>query len=268
MAQTQLIPLIIALVSLLYLAAVKLKLPPQLLLIAGGILLGWLPALASFELDPFIVFNLLAPPLLYGTAVTASIAVLRFNFFSAVLPVLLQFGLTVIVLAVLSGLVLPGFNAASAIMLGVIAAASGDVFRAARQSLRTPRRVEEFLEVENLVTPAFLVTLLVLALQATLNPNFGPGDIFIKIGLDLGVGVGLGIVLGIGLVWLRRQIAFAPVIEIAVGFGTPYVFNSIAALLGVSSLPMVIAGGFAVAVVYFRRPSSDRGVSSLYSTLR
>jgi CPA1 family monovalent cation:H+ antiporter len=73
MAQTQLIPLIIASVSLLYLVAVKLKLPPQLLLILGGWLVGLLPALSNFELDPFVVFNLLAPPLLYGAAVTASV---------------------------------------------------------------------------------------------------------------------------------------------------------------------------------------------------
>jgi NhaP-type Na+/H+ or K+/H+ antiporter len=167
-------------------------------------------------------------------------------------------------LALLCGWLIPGLNGPGAILLGIIGAAGGDVFRTARQPLHTPRRVEEFLEVENLVTPAFLVTLLILALQATLNPKFGWSDIVAKIGLDLGLGVVIGIGLAFGLVWLRRQISFAPVIEIAVGFGTPYLLNFIASLLGISSLPMVIAGGFAVAVAYFRRPASDRGVSSLY----
>lgn len=264
MAQTQLIPLIIAVVTLLYVVAIKIKIPAQLVLILGGVLLGLLPALANFQLDPFVVFNLLAPPLLYGTTVMASVQVLRFNLFSAVLPVLLQFVLTIALLTLLTGWLIPGLNWAGALLLGVIAAASGDVFRALRQPLRTPRRVEEFLEVENLVTPAFLVTLLIIALQFNLNKAFSLLDALAKIGLDLGVGSALGVSLGLVLVWLRRQIAFAPVIEIGLGFGTPYLLSTVAGLLGITSLPVVIAGGFAVAVAYFRRPASERGVSSLY----
>jgi monovalent cation/hydrogen antiporter len=264
MSQYQLVPIIIVAVSLLYVAAVKLKIPAQLVMILGGIGLGLLPALASFELEPFLVFSLLTPPLLYGATVTASVHVLRFNLISAVVPVLCQFGLTVVAVALLSGWLLPGLNWAAAIMLGVITAASGDTFRMARQMLRTPRRVEEYLEVENLVTPIFLVTVFVIVLNATLTGQFSVTDALVRVGLDIVAGSLLGIGLGLTMVWIRRSLKFVPIIEIAVGFGTPYLFSVVAGWLGIYSLPMTIAGGFAVAIAYFRRPASEQGVSSLY----
>src|SRR6266700_138816 len=59
--------LLVAVVALAIIAP-RLHIPYSILLVLGGLLLGFVPGLPRFTLDPDVVFLLLLPPLLYSSA--------------------------------------------------------------------------------------------------------------------------------------------------------------------------------------------------------
>src|SRR5437868_1330180 len=59
--------LLVAVVALAIIAP-RLHIPYTILLVLGGLLLGFVPGLPRFTLDPDVVFLLLLPPLLYASA--------------------------------------------------------------------------------------------------------------------------------------------------------------------------------------------------------
>jgi CPA1 family monovalent cation:H+ antiporter len=59
--------LLVAIV-ILAIVAPGLGIPSPVLLVLGGLLLGFVPGLPRFTLDPNIVFLLFLPPLLYASA--------------------------------------------------------------------------------------------------------------------------------------------------------------------------------------------------------
>src|ERR1700722_3637064 len=59
-------------VAILAIVAKKVELPYPVLLVIGGLALGFLPGLPGVQLSPEIVFLFLLPPLLYPAAVFTS----------------------------------------------------------------------------------------------------------------------------------------------------------------------------------------------------
>ena len=57
--------LLIFLILLLVMAARKLRIASPLLLVAGGLLLSWIPVLSHIQIDPELIFLSFLPPLLY-----------------------------------------------------------------------------------------------------------------------------------------------------------------------------------------------------------
>ena len=59
--------LFVAAVALAYLAR-RIGVAYPILLVLGGLVMGFLPGLPSIELEPDVVFLLLLPPILFGAA--------------------------------------------------------------------------------------------------------------------------------------------------------------------------------------------------------
>src|SRR5690348_548538 len=76
--ELQLLALLIALGVLLALAP-TLRLPVPVLLVSGGIVLGFVPGLPQIVLPPDVVLVALLPPLLYSAAFFTSLRDLRTN---------------------------------------------------------------------------------------------------------------------------------------------------------------------------------------------
>ena len=72
------------------LLARRLGLPYPIVMVIGGLLLGFVPGIPNVRLNPDLVFLVLLPPLLYAAAWTTSWRDFRFNFVSIFL---LAFGL-------------------------------------------------------------------------------------------------------------------------------------------------------------------------------
>ena len=72
MAEAQIIVLLFALVAALVVIARKVNLPYPVLLVLGGLGLGFVPGLPQLRLEPDIVFYFFLPPLLYPAALFTS----------------------------------------------------------------------------------------------------------------------------------------------------------------------------------------------------
>ena len=100
----------------------KLSTPYPIIMIVGGLLLSFVPAVPDIALEPDLIFLVVLPPLLYASAWTTSWRDFRFN----IVPIsLLAFGLvafTVIGVAFAAPHVFRGFDWRLGLVLGAIVA--------------------------------------------------------------------------------------------------------------------------------------------------
>src|ERR1700760_583417 len=108
MNQAEVICTLLIVVAALAILAKKLELPYPVLLVIGGLALGFVPGLPQIELRPDVVFLFLLPPLLYPAAVYTSWRDFRANLrpilFLAIVLVLVTMTATAFVFHYLVGL--------------------------------------------------------------------------------------------------------------------------------------------------------------------
>jgi Na+/H+ antiporter len=234
--------LLVVAVALGYLAR-RIGVAYPILLLLGGLVLGFLPGLPAIELDPNLVFLLLLPPILFGAGYSTPIRDFKAN----ARPIaLLAIGLvlfTTIVVGLVAQLAIPGLPAAAAFALGAIVAppdavAATAVFR----RLGVPPRVVTILEGESLVNDATAITLYRIAITAALFGTFSAAESsvsFVFIGAG-GILVGLVVGLIVTEAWRRTN---DPTLEIMVSLLAPFAAYLPAEALHVSGvLATVVAG--------------------------
>lgn len=110
--------LLVAVVALATLAN-RIAVPYPILLVLGGLVLGFVPGLPRVELHPEVVFLLFLPPLLYVSAILTSWRDFRAN----LRPIsLLAIGLVLVTTCVIAAVahLAIGFSWAAAFVLGAI----------------------------------------------------------------------------------------------------------------------------------------------------
>src|SRR6202048_1639388 len=75
----QLLVGLLLVMSVIAFIAVRLKVPPSILLVLAGVGLGLPPALPSVELSPEVVLLLVLPPIIYSASVAMSWSEFRSN---------------------------------------------------------------------------------------------------------------------------------------------------------------------------------------------
>ena len=111
---------ILAAVAFLLVAAERTSIPYPILLVVGGLGLGFIPGIPDVQLPPDLVLVAVLPPLLYGTAFFTSLRDLREN---AMAIGLLAIGLvlsTMVIVAVIAHELIPGLSWPCAFVLGAI----------------------------------------------------------------------------------------------------------------------------------------------------
>ncbi len=189
----------------------RFSVPYPILLVIGGLALGFVPQLPTIVLDPQIILLLFLPPLLYWEALNVSFRDFLANI-RAIL--LLSIGLvvfTTVIVAVIAHNVIPGLGWPAAFVLGAIISPTDTVAAAAiAQRLSLPRRVVAILEGESLVNDATALVAYSVALTS------GSGAVTLpQIGLQfLGVSVGgivIGLLVGLSIGYVRRYLHDPPV---------------------------------------------------------
>ena len=235
-----LMSVIVALVSL----ARHFRLPYPILLVLGGLALGFLPGLPRVFLPPDLVLVAFLPPLLYSSALTLSWREFQAN----LRPIsLLATGLvltTTAGVALAAHALVPGLPWAAAAVLGAIVAPTDAVASGAiARQIHLPRRLVTIIEDESLVNDATSLVVYRLAVVAAATGHFSAltaGGQFVWASAG---GIGVGLAIGWAIGHLRRRMPEDPTLEATVSLLTPFVAYIPAELLHVSGVLAVLAQG-------------------------
>src|SRR5439155_19760655 len=146
-----LLALLIALAALLVLAP-ALRTPYPILLVLGGLALGFMPGIPQISLPPDLVLVAILPPLLYSAAFYTSLRDLRQNVVQiSALAIGLVIATTVSV-AALAHTLIPDVGWGPAVVLGAIVSPTDPLAATAiARRLGVPRRIVAIVEGESLV---------------------------------------------------------------------------------------------------------------------
>jgi len=234
--------LLLALGALLVAAAMR-RLPVPVLLVCGGLILGFVPGLPRVELPPDLVLVAILPPLLYSAAFVTGLRDLRHN----LRPItLLAFGLviaTTVGVAIVAHAVIDQLSWAGAFTLGAIvsptdALAATEVAR----RLNLPRRVVSILEGESLINDGLALVIYKTAVAAAVAGTFSLWNASWHLVLNI---VG-GLAVGLGVAYIVRQVRKRvddPPTEVAIALLSGYLAYLPASALGVSGVLAAVTIG-------------------------
>ena len=234
--------LLLAVATLLAIAP-AMRIPYPILLVIGGLVLGVVPGMPEFELQPEVVFFGVLPPLLYISAFFTSLRDLR----ATMKPIgLLAVGLvvaTTIGVAVIAHAFIEGLSWPSAFVLGAIVSPT-DPLAATSIARRfgVPRKLVTIVEGESLVNDGTGLVAYRVAVAAVVAGSFSA---FYTAGLFV-VSVGGGIAVGLAVGWIVRQIRRRldnPPAEITISLLTGYIAFIPAELIGVSAVIAAVTAG-------------------------
>jgi Na+/H+ antiporter len=246
MPMVELVLLLLFAVAVLAYLAARIHLPYPIVLVLGGLALGFVPGLPTIELQPELIFLLFLPVLLYADAWNTSWRDFRFNLRSISLLAIGLVIATTLLVAVVAHAVLPNFSWAAAFVLGAIVSPTDAVASTAiAQRLGAPRRLVAIVEGESLVNDASGLVLFRFALAALITGAFS----FAQAGLTFLWVVAGGVGIGLAVAWLYTQIEQrlddSP-IEITLSFLVPFAAYIPAEAVGASGVLAAVAAGLYV----------------------
>ena len=237
----QLFAVLVALGGLLALAP-TLRLPVPILLVFGGVALGFVPGLPHVVLAPDVVLVAVLPPLLYSGAFFTSLRDLRTNR----RPIaFLALGLVVATMAIVAVVAHEwiGLSWAVAFTLGAIVSPT-DALAATEIASRlgAPRRVVSLIEGESLVNDGTALVLYRAALGAAIGGTFSLLHTSAQIVVDVAGGIAVGLAVGWVVRMVRRRIDDPP-IEVAIAVLSGYLAYLPAVAIGVSGVLAAVTIG-------------------------
>jgi Na+/H+ antiporter len=234
---------VLATVLLLIVIADRLDLPYPILLVLGGLGLGFAPGVPDVRLNPDIVLLVVLPPLLYSAAFFSSLRELRTNLRSISLLAIGLVLATMGVVAVVAHAVVPGMSWEAAFVLGAVVSPTDPVAATAiLQRLSVPRRVVTVVEGESLINDATALVAYRVAVVAAVSGSFSLADAGGRFVLNVAGGAAIGLAVGWVVARLRRSIENPPV-EMAISVSTAYFAYLPAEAAGVSGVIAAVTVG-------------------------
>src|SRR5215207_1296783 len=196
-----LIALVAAAIALVRLAEV-IAIPYPIVLVLGGLGIGFIPGGPTLELEPDVVFLVFLPPLLQSAGYWASPRELRAELVPLTWLVVGLSLATMIVVAVVAQTVIPSINWAEAFVLGAIVAPTDPVSAIATfERIGVSDRVTTLVEGESMVNDAVALVSYKVALAALVGGALTAETVVD----DLIVAVVGGIAIGLVMSWLASR---------------------------------------------------------------
>src|SRR5579862_9830995 len=216
--------------------APTLRIPYPLLLVVGGLALGFVPGIPHVALNPRIVLVAILPPLLYSSGFFTSLRDLRYN---ARPLALLSFGLvltTTVSVAAVCHTFISGLSWPVCFVIGAIAAPTDALaVTVVAAGLNLPRRIVALLEGESLINDATALVAYSFAVGAVLTGTFSLWHATWRFVVDVLGGIGIGLAVGFVLRQIRRRLNHSPT-EIAIALLSGYFAYLPAQAAGVSAV--------------------------------
>ena len=223
-------------------------LPGPLLLVAGGVMLSFVPLLADLHIEPEIFFALFIPPLLFADGWLIP----KRDLLSALRPILLlAFGLvflTVVAIGYLMHWLIPDLPLAAAFALGAIVSPTDAVATAATtERLQVPSRITSILNGESLINDASGLVAFKFAVAAVATGFFS----FVEAAEQFVLLAGGGFLAGLAIAWLvgecrvrlTRLCVDDPTIQTTLSLLTPFAAYLAAEALHTSGILAAVAAG-------------------------
>ena len=238
--------ILLALLSVLavfLIAAPVLRIPYPILLVLGGLALGFVPGMPDLALPPDVVLVAVLPPLLYLSGYRTSLRDLRANSRAiAILAIGLVVATTVTV-AVVAHMAVDNMTWSAAFALGAIVAPTDPIAATAiMRRLGVPRRLVSIVESESLVNDGTALVLYRVAVVAAVSGQFSFWDVSWRFVWAIAGGVAVGLVAGYVIAEVRRRVDNPPV-EVTIALMTGYLAFIPAAAASASGVIAVVTAG-------------------------
>lgn len=252
--------ILLAIVAVLTLVARRIGLPYPILMVLGGLVIGFVPGLPHVELEPDLVLLIFLPPILFSAAYLSSPRELWQN----IRPIsLLAIGLvltTTVAVALVASALLPGLPFGAAVALGAIVSPPDAIAATAiAQRLGLPRRLVTIIEGESLLNDATALVTYRLAVAAVVTGTFGFADAAVSFVAVAVGGAIIGLVVGAATAWVLERLEDPPV-EVLITLLAPFAAYLPAESMGVSGVLAAVAAGLLLGWRAPRVLSSDTRV--------
>jgi Na+/H+ antiporter len=236
-----LIALLVA-VAVLGAAARAVNIPYPIVLVVGGLGLGFLPGMPDARLEPDLVLVIFLPPLLYSAAFFANLHDLRRDLRAITLQAVGLVLATMCVVAVVAHALIPDLPWAAAFTLGAIVAPT-DPLAASEIARRmaVPRRIVSVVEGESLVNDGTALVAYRVAVTAV-GGTFSIWEAGWDFVSGAAIGIAIGLVAGAVISEIRRRLDDVPV-EIVISLLTGYAAYLPAEKLHVSGVLAAVTAG-------------------------
>jgi monovalent cation/hydrogen antiporter len=240
-----LLALMVAVAGLSVLARL-VRVPYPILLVLGGLVLGFLPGMPEVELPPELVLVAFLPPLLYWAGFFSSPRDLWADARAITLAAVGLVLATMAAVAVAANAAIGGLGWPAAFALGAIVSPTDPLAATAiGRRLGVPRRLLTVLEGESLVNDASALVAYRLAVAAAVSGSFVAWQAGLRFVGTAAGGVAVGLLVGWLVAELRRRLD-DPVVEIIVSLVTGYAAYLPAERLHVSGVLAAVTTGLYV----------------------
>ena len=237
----QLLALLVSAAALLILAG-ALRVPYPILLVLGGLLLGFGPGVPQVTLPPELVLIGVLPPLLYVSAYFTGLRELRQNLREISLLAIGLVIVTMLGVAVVAHAIV-GIGWPEAFVLGAVVSPTDPIAATAiGRRLGVPRRLIDIVEGESLVNDGTALVLLRTAIAAAVTGSFSLWQAGWELVLNIVGGIAVGLAVGYAIRRIRRRLDNPP-LEVTIAFLTGYFAFLPADALGVSGVLAVVTAG-------------------------
>lgn len=207
-----LIPGLLIAVAALSALARAIDVPYPILLVLGGLGLGFVPGVPEVRLDPDLVLVLFLPPLLYSAAFFSSLRDLKRD----LRPIsTLAIGLvlaTTVTVAVVAHTMIEGLPWAAAFALGAIVSPTDPIAATTiARRLGAPRRMVTILEGESLINDGTALVAYKVAVAAAVGGSISLLDASFDFVAGAVGGVAIGLAVGYVVAAVRRRLDDPPV---------------------------------------------------------
>jgi monovalent cation/hydrogen antiporter len=189
---------VLAAVTALTALAPVLRVPYPILLVLGGLALGFIPGVPELTMPPELVLVGVLPPLLYSAAFFTSLRDLRANFRQIGLLAFVLVAATMVVVAVVAHYATDLSWSASFVLGAVVAPTDPIAATAIARRMGVPRGIVTVVEGESLINDATALVLYGAAVTAVVTGAFSIWEA----SLEFVVSVVGGIAIGLGVGWV------------------------------------------------------------------